>query len=201
MRDSYQGLELEGVLDPDDPDVRGKPYSKFKHGKVSTQGCISIEFWPVDYRERELVDGERMITHTNVDLSGFAVCDKPAYKQSMLREEQTEESTGMEDKDRAEIRAMVDEILAKREDPAPDLSGIPAMMDEAMKRFAAEQLPESINATIAKREEEAAEKAAEAERMGDMDGKKKKKPMDMAKDDDMGRRRQRQDAQGHGRTV
>ena len=58
-------------------------------------------------------------------------------------------------------------------------------MKPVCRRACPRWLPESINATIAKREEEAAEKAAEAERMGDMDGKKKKKPMDMAKDDDM----------------
>ena len=183
VTDSPMQLDIRADLDREDPDAL-RTLRKVKNNILRG---LSVEFMPLKHRLEPGGDGSYTVVHEQAELRGAGVVDRPQYKQSTLRAEidalrqQTEESKGMEDK---EVRALVDEILAKREVPVPDLSGISTMLDEAMKRFAAEQLPEAINATIAKREEEAAEKAAEAERMGDNPFGKKKKPKDMAEDDD-----------------
>ena len=185
LTDSLSTLELRADL-PDTTDANDT--LALVHGNV-LRG-LSVSFMPIDYRTEYNQDGSQTIIHIRSELRGGGVVDRPQYKQSTLRAEfeslrQQTEDTGMDEK---ETRALVDEILAKRDAAAPDFSG---MMDTALERFESSvsgkltTMRDEVTAALAKREEEAAEKAAEAERMGDMDGKKKKKPMDMAKDDDM----------------
>ena len=176
LTDSLSTLELRADL-PDTTDANDT--LALVHGKV-LRG-LSVSFLPIDYRTEYNQDGSQTIIHIRSELRGGGVVDRPQYKQSTLRAEfeslrqQQTEDTGMDEK---ETRALVDEILAKRDAAAPDFSG---MMDTALERFESSvsgklaTMRDEVTAALAKREEEAAEKAAEAERMGDNPFGKKKK--------------------------
>ena len=182
LTDSLSTLELRADL-PDTTDANDT--LALVHGKV-LRG-LSVSFLPIDYRTEYNQDGSQTIIHIRSELRGGGVVDRPQYKQSTLRAEfeslrQQTEDTGMDEK---ETRALVDEILAKRDAAAPDFSG---MMDTALERFESSvsgkltTMRDEVTAALANREEEAAEKAAEAERMGDNPFAKKKKSD--GKDDD-----------------
>ena len=82
VMDSYSELANRALLDPEDPDAR-KTLSKVNNGILRG---ISIEFLPDTYR-CEMAIGEEITINEKAELRGFSVVDRPAYKQSTLREE------------------------------------------------------------------------------------------------------------------
>ena len=173
VTDSPSSLEIKAELDDEDTDGR----NTLRKVRRKVLRGLSVEFLPIKNRIEGNLETGFTIVHEQAELRGFGIVDKPAYKQSTLREEQSMNQT--EAQMQAIIKAAFEERDADATAKERNAQAMATAFEAALKRFSEAELPTAIqtvvDAALAKRDEE-----AEAARAGDDEG-------DAAGDDDKAR--------------
>ena len=123
---------------------------------------LSIEFMPLKDRLEGSREGGYTVVIEKAELRGVAVCDKPAYPQSTLREQQEryeqriatlEGGNMLTDEQKAELRAIIAESLAQRDADATaqdaNATAIATAVRAAFQQFRDDDLPDIVAVAIA----------------------------------------------------
>ena len=189
--DTVSALDLRAELDIEDPDAQ-RALRKVKKGIIRG---LSIEFMPLKWRLEGNSTSGYTTVHEQSELKGAGLVDSPAYPQSTLREQQEryeqriatlEGGNMLTEEQKAELRAIIAESLAQRDADATaqdaNSTAIATAVRAELQKFRDDDLPGIIEAAVAATE--TSDDSDDGNRMDDMPKGKKKKPMDMAEDDD-----------------
>ena len=158
LTDSPSSLELRAELDPEDIDAK-RAQTKVKNKILRG---LSIEFMPLKDRLEGSREGGYTVVIEKAELRGVAVCDKPAYPQSTLREQQDqyeqriatlEGGNMLTDEQKAELRAIMAETFQQRDADATEqdatYTAIATAVRAAFQQFRDDGLTDMVAVAVA----------------------------------------------------
>lgn len=158
LDDSDTALRISAELleTTDGEDALAKVRAKVLRG-------LSIEFIPEKYRWEG--DDRDTIVIEKAELRNIAIVDRPAYPQAMINARQRDTKAQEADMNEEQIRALIEEMLAKRGEQTGeplDVSAIVTGVTESVETQVREQVDEAIKA---RDEAQEAQKRAEDEKV------------------------------------